>query len=233
VCSAIRVSSLGQDLLIHSRWPTHDADSVFLGPDTYRFAAFIEQAIGAMPPGSSIVDVGAGSGAGGIVASRLTPSARLMLCDTNRRARAFARANLEAADLPGEVVESDGLDAVSGEVDLIVANPPFMAGRSGLTYCDGGDLHGAALSLDWCEAAFSRLAPGGRMLLYTGATIIEGRDEFRTALQSALEAAPQRDRLVMTYREIDPDIFGSELARAAYADAERIAAVGVQIQRLR
>ena len=37
--------------------------------------------------------------------------------------------------------------------------------------------------------------------------------------------ADERD-LALRYREIDPDVFGEELEQAAYADVDRIAAVG-------
>src|SRR5690242_6248372 len=38
--SKVRVASLGQDLFLHSAYPTIDRDAVFFGPDTYRFASF-------------------------------------------------------------------------------------------------------------------------------------------------------------------------------------------------
>ena len=40
--SQVRFSSLGELLFAHSAYPTSDADAVFFGPDTVRFAALIE-----------------------------------------------------------------------------------------------------------------------------------------------------------------------------------------------
>ena len=72
------------------------------------------------------------------------------------------------------------------------------------------------------EAASERLAPGGTLLLYTGAAIVEGVDPFRTAVEERLAAAPG---ITWSYREADPDVFGEELSGGAYAAADRIAAV--------
>ena len=38
---AVRVSSLGDALYLHSAFPTVERDAVFFGPDTYRFASLI------------------------------------------------------------------------------------------------------------------------------------------------------------------------------------------------
>jgi hypothetical protein len=95
------------------------------------------------------------------------------------------------------------------------------------TYRDGGGMHGAALSLDWSLASARRLEPGGRMLLYTGAAIVDGRDRLRDELEQRLPGLG----CSLRYREIDPDVFGEELEKPAYADVERIAAVGAVIEK--
>jgi methylase of polypeptide subunit release factors len=126
-----------------------------------------------------------------------------------------------------ETVEGSGIGDVSGLVDLAVANPPYIIDEQGRAYRDGGGMHGAQLSFEWTMAAAMRLEPGGRMLLYTGVAIVDGRDELREALERELPAC----RCSLRYREIEPDIFGEELERPAYADVERIAAVGAVVER--
>ena len=88
-------------------------------------------------------------------------------------------------------------------------------------------MHGARLSLDWALAGAAKLAPGGRLILYTGSAIIDGRDPLHAALQAQLPA----NDYTFAYRELDPDIFGEELKKKAYRDADRIAAVGAVITR--
>src|ERR1019366_7262404 len=65
--SLIRFSSLGGLLFAHSSFPTEEPDSVFFGPDTYRFARAIQWLFDHETSFSprTIIDVGAGTGAGG------------------------------------------------------------------------------------------------------------------------------------------------------------------------
>jgi hypothetical protein len=84
------------------------------------------------------------------------------------------------------------------------------------------------LSVAWAAAALEKLRPGGRMLLYTGSAICDGgHDHLRQALVE-LTAARGAE---LSYREIDPDVFGEELETQAYRDVERIAVVGAVITR--
>jgi len=52
-------------------------------------------------------------------------------------------------------------------------------------------------------------------------------DELRAALERELPALG----CTLRYRELDPDLFGEELDKPAYADVERIAAVGAVVER--
>jgi methylase of polypeptide subunit release factors len=198
---------------------------VFLGPDSYRFADFIAAELADASRVDAILDVGAGAGVGGLAASRLRPEARVLLTDVNGTALRYARVNAAFAGRPVDLRLADGLEGVDERFDLIVANPPYIAGRSGpegRTYRDGGAMLGAGLSLQWAEGAMERLRPGGRLLLYTGSAIVDGEDRFRAALEQGAEARG----CALRYREIDPDVFGEELSRPVYRLAERIAVVG-------
>jgi SAM-dependent methyltransferase len=225
--SRVRVSSIHDNLFIHSAYPTDDEDSVFLGPDSYRFVDFVRAELARAPGTRRLVDIGAGAGVGAIMAAPLLPGARLTLTDVNPLALRLARANARHAGLEVEIVEGSGLDAVRGPIDLAMANPPYIIDRGNRTYRDGGGMRGARLSLDWALTAAGRVEPGGRVLLYTGSAIVGGRDALREALESSLPSLGASLR----YRELDPDIFGEELDKPGYEDVERIAAVGAVIQR--
>lgn len=225
--SLVRISRLHGRLFLHSAYPTDDANSVFLGPDSYRFATFLAAALPSLERVRGLVDIGTGAGVGGIVAAGMRPEARVVLTDINPLALRFARANAAHAGVEVETVEASGAAALAEPFDVAVANPPFIVDPSGRAYRDGGDLHGARLSLDWAVEAARRVELGGAVLLYTGSAIVAGRDGLREALQKALPALG----CTMRYREIDPDIFGEQLDDPAYADVERIAAVGAVIRR--
>jgi len=219
--SRIRVSSLEGELFLHSAFPTTQESAVFFGPDTYRFAGLI--GCEAPPQGSvrRLVDMGTGSGAGGIVAAKRL-GARAVLTDINPEALRLAAANAEHAGVDAELIQAGSLDEVEGPIDLALANPPYVMDEESRPYRDGGGMHGAQLSLDWALEAARRLEPGGRLLLYTGVAMIGGRDALREALERELPPLG----CTLRYRELDPDIFGEELEKPAYAEAERIAAIG-------
>lgn len=223
--ATVRVSRVQARLFLHSAYPTDEQDAVFLGPDSYRFAEFLRVELGDGPIGS-LCDVGAGAGVGGLIAASLAEVDRLLLCDVNSKALQLAKVNAAHAGQRAELVEAPGLAGVEGDLDLIVANPPFVAG-SGRPYSEGGGAYGAGLSLQWATEAMGKLKAGGRLLLYTGSAIVEGRDLFRAALQAEADSR----RCGLAYRELDPDIFGGLLRQPAYQDVERIAAVGAVVTR--
>lgn len=226
--SLVRVSSLSGRLFLHSAYPTEEEDSVFFGPDTYRFARFVEAAAQELEAPRHLVDLGAGAGPGGISAAGLLEPERISLVDINGKALALACANALAAGMEVRTVEGELAD-VDGDIDLIIANPPFIADSKGRDYRDGGDMLGAGVSLDWARQSLERLAEGGTMLLYTGSPIVGGEDALLNALA---ELAEEKDAS-LRYEEVDPDIFGEELDQRAYAEAgaERIAAVGAVLRR--
>jgi len=227
--SRLRVSSIGDRLFLHSAYPTEAEDSVFLGPDTYRFVDFIRSELPRAGTVRRLVDIGAGTGAGAIMAAALLPSARLTLLDVNPTALRLAAVNARHAGLEVELIEGGELSDVQGLIDLVIANPPYIMDEGGRDYRDGGSMHGARISFDWALAAARRLEPGGRMLLYTGVAIVDGRDELREALERELPALG----CTLRYREIDPDVFGEELEKPLYKDVERIAAIGAVVEAAR
>ena len=227
--SRLRVSALRDDLYLHSAYPTEQEDSVFFGPDSYRFADLIASELAARPLSGSvrIADIGGGAGVGAIVAAKLCPQARVVMTDVNPRALRLARINAAAAGASIETVEGSGLEGIAPPLDLATLNPPYIIDEEGRTYRDGGEMHGGALSLDLTIEAMERLAEGGRILLYTGSAIVEGADALRDALG---RETGQRD-LQLDYREIDPDVFGEELTKPQYKDVERIALIAATIRR--
>ena len=220
--SRVRVAALGPDLLLHSAFPTDGADSVFFGPDTYRFARFIELQLPRVAAHKWLVDMGAGSGAGTLAALRLRNFAKATMVDINPAALELAGLNAAEAGVGAETLASD---AVPKGADLIIANPPYMVDAARRPYRDGGDVLGGAVAMDWAGQALTNLAPGGTMLLYTGAAYVDGASPLLTRLASACANAGAR----LDLYEIDPDVFGDELGQAQYRGVERIAAVGAVI----
>lgn len=220
--SALRVASLDADLFLHSAYPTDSADSVFFGPDTYRFVRAVREHLSRVPPPEWIVDMGAGSGAGAISAART--SGRVTAVDINPLALRFTTINARAADVRIETLQSSEMPKGA---NLVIANPPYIMDDAGRTYRDGGGMFGGEVALDWARQALERLAPGGTLLLYTGASVVAGRTPIANELQQACANAGA----ALHIEEIDPDVFGEELDRVAYGKVERIAVIVATIRK--
>jgi methylase of polypeptide subunit release factors len=229
--SEVRWSSLDDLLFVHSSFPTVAHDSVFFGPDTYRFAQAIEDHLRTSThPIRTAVDIGCGSGVGAILMGRARRDAQVLAVDINPTALRFTAVNASLAKADNVVAyHSDILAGTTGEFDLIVANPPYMKDTQERAYRHGGEHLGSELSVRILKQAIERLAPGGTVLLYTGAPSIDGEDVF---LQQA-RALIDRPDLAWSYREMDPDVFGEELETETYQQADRIAAVVLTVTRTR
>lgn len=226
--SRIRVSSVHGHLFIHSAFPTTAEDSVFLGPDSYRFADLIRRELKAVPQpaGSVIVDIGTGAGVGAVAAADLVEDPVVIGTDLNPQALALASINCNEAGYPLIAHHGRDLAGLSGGMDLALANPPYVIDPAGRTYRDGGGMRGAEVSIAMTRAALSSLRAGGRFILYTGSAIVGGRDGLKDEL-----CRMARGRFSLRYKELDPDVFGEELETPGYEDVDRIAVVAAIFER--
>lgn len=218
-----RCSSLGNDRLFHSGYPTDAPDAVFFGPDTYRFARCIQAHLSShTQTPRRAVDIGCGSGAGALVVARACPQAQVWGTDINPKALRITALNAALAGATNlQAVESNVLREVEGMFDLITANPPYMQDPKGRAYRDGGSGLGSALSLRILAEAVPRLSSGGTLLLYTGVAVVDGEDPFLAGAREVLQGFNGK----WQYEELDPDVFGEDLELDGYATAERIAVV--------
>lgn len=229
--SHIRVSSIGERLFLHSAFPTDGENAVFFGPDTYRFVNFLHQQLRNHQENTPlrILDIGCGSGAGGLMAAQYCPQSLLTLSDINPIALRYSAINACHAKQPATFVLSDVMAETTGFFDLIIANPPYLHDDFARLYRHGGHNLGRALSVRIVTEAIEHLAVDGRLLLYTGVAIVDGSDGFFDEILPILEPADVN----WHYEEIDPDVFGEELERSIYRRAERIAVVGLCVQKCR
>lgn len=212
--SRVRFSTAGELLFVHSAFPTVESDAVFFGPDTYRYLSLLRRM---HPRAKRAVDVGCGSGAGGILIAPHCES--VVLADINPRALRYAAINAALNGVENvECVQSDVLRGVQGDYDLVISNPPYLVDDLARTYRDGGGRFGEGLSLE-----IARQSVGSRLILYTATAIVDGVDTFRAAVEPI--AAGRR----MRYEELDPDVFGEELEREAYAETDRLAVIALEL----
>jgi release factor glutamine methyltransferase len=123
------------------------------------------EAVLGLPAGSRVCDVGTGSGAIALALAAERPDLELVATDASAEALEVARANAARLGLAVELHHGDLLAGVTGRLDAIVSNPPYVE--------DGAEL---ALDIVRYEPALAlRAGPDGldvirRLLPAAGAT---------------------------------------------------------------
>ena len=86
----------------------------------------VEAALG-LPGGARVADVGTGSGAIALALKAERGDLRVAGTDTSAGALAVARGNAVRLGLEVELLEGDLLEPLSGPVDAVLSNPPYVA----------------------------------------------------------------------------------------------------------
>ena len=150
--------------------------------------------------GCAIVDVGTGSGCIAVALAVHTPRARVYALDLSADALIVARANAQRHSVDHRIafIQSDLLEPIGERVDLIVANPPYVAAEEWATlpvevqeHEPRIALYGGARGLEvirrlLCELS-AHLRPEGALLMEIGA--LQGPD----VIQLARQALPSAD----------------------------------------
>jgi methylase of polypeptide subunit release factors len=225
--SAVRFATIDDLIFAHSAFPTSEKNAVFFGPDTYRFVKLLRMSLAGLSGKKlQVVDVGCGSGAGGLFTAKLLGTGvELTLADISHTALEYGAVNAAINGIVADTALSDVLNNINREVDVIIANPPYLVDDEQRLYRHGGGDLGLAVATRIVEEALVQMRPGGRLVLYTGTPIVGGVDLFFRTVHPLLQLYGQH----FVYEEIDPDVFGDELLRPAYAEAERIAVVGLTV----
>ncbi len=80
-----------------------------------------------LPAGARVADVGTGSGAVALALKAERPDLDIVGTDSSEAALDVARANARALGLDVELLHGDLLEPVSGPVDAVLSNPPYVA----------------------------------------------------------------------------------------------------------
>jgi release factor glutamine methyltransferase len=80
-----------------------------------------------LPQGARVADVGTGSGAVALALKAERPDLEVIATDASAEALAVAAANARRLGLEVELLEGDLLEPVSGRLDAVLSNPPYVA----------------------------------------------------------------------------------------------------------
>jgi HemK-related putative methylase len=184
-----------------------------INPKLFRTGQFLGDSLhGVIRPGTTVLDMGTGSGIGAIVAAGL--GARVTAVDINPEAVRCARINalVNRVDDRVEVRQGDLFEPVSGEqFDVVVFNPPYLAGRpsNALDHAfRGDDVVGR-----FAREVERHLAPEGfaLVLLSTDANVAALLATFQAArlMVSPLSERNLRNEVLTIYRVVRGDVEGS------------------------
>jgi len=129
----------------------------------------------------TIADAGTGSGAIAIALARRLPHSTVYAVDISRPALEVAAMNVERQHLKGRIIllQGDLLEPVNTGLDIVVANPPYIASATvpqlapeiavhePRVALDGGE-SGTRLFRGLVEQARQKLNPGGALLMEIG-----------------------------------------------------------------
>ena len=160
-----------------------------------------------------VLDLCTGNGSLAVLAAMAYPDVQVVASDLSQDALAVARINIYKHDLADRItlVESDGLDRVQGEFDLIVCNPPYVNAQSmaalpaeyraepEMALASGPD------GMDFCRGllaqAASSLTPDGILILEIG----NEREHFEAAFPDLpafwLQTSSGEDQVLLLTRE--------------------------------
>ena len=122
-----------------------------------------------IPAGAAVLDIGCGTGALSVAATRLRPRS-ITAVDVSRRAVLAAKLNLLPRRVPAEVLLGDAFEATAGRTfDLVLANPPYVPGGAerprGRDRAWDAGADGRAILDRLCANLPLLLAPGGTALV--------------------------------------------------------------------
>lgn len=228
--SNVRVASLENGLFIHSSFPTVEKDTVFFGPDTYRFYYHLKQyLLNHTLYIKRSLELCCGTSAVAITLAHSFPNiAEVYTADINPKALFYSQLNkmFNGTDQVFPIY-SDLFSELDGEFDLIFANPPYLIDSNERQYRHGGSqMDGMDLSFKILKEGIKRLSPQGTLFLYTGVAIDQHGNKLLQAIHNWIEDYPN---FTCNYEEIDPDVFGEELEQNAYQNIERIAVALIKI----
>ena len=162
-----------EDLLLGGRVRLHQpAKGHRAGTDAVLLAASAP-----VRPGDVVVDVGAATGAVGLMVAERQREGRFVFVERDPALAELCRRNCRDNDVPGEVAVADVLDKASRlaaglqpeSADIVLTNPPFLEEGQARISPDKGRAAAHALPAggleSWLKACTGLLKPKGRLVL--------------------------------------------------------------------
>lgn len=140
---------------------------------------------------TSVIDLGAGSGALAVAIAAQVPSAHVIAVENDPDALVWLRKNIESNDVDVRIVAEDvGTALIGVKSDLVVANPPYIPNDQDLPFeVKNYEPHAALFGgKDGMDVPRQFIAAAARLLKDEGIFVMEHGEEQGSAVAQALEA---------------------------------------------
>lgn len=192
----------------------------------YRYSLdplLLTQFCSAVPPGGTVIDLGAGCGIISLVLARMNPTVSVVAVENNPEMAALVERNIRHNDLMGRV-SVNAEDVINlrtcypvSTFDLVVSNPPFRPAGSGKvsprTGRDSARHETTAGLADFIAAAKFLVKPSGRTCLIQ----LPARLPEFLALATGLKLSLLRLRMIHGNADSPATLFMAELAKGRRA----------------
>jgi len=164
-----------------------DSRALIPRPETERLVERTRELLMDKPGPDEILELGTGCGAIALALAGTCPEAGIVATDISEEALDLARENSHLVNAQGRIdfINTNWLDGIEGQYDLIISNPPYLSGgeieeaepevrdyEPRLALESGKDGFSALEQL--VRGAMARLMPGGLLALETGISQEEG-----------------------------------------------------------
>jgi release factor glutamine methyltransferase len=160
-------------------------------PETESLVADIVSRLKALTGQTSVIDLGAGSGAIAIAIASQVPTAHVIAVENDEDALVWLRKNIEASAVDVRIVPEDVCTALAGiRADLVVANPPYIPVDQDLPFeVKNFEPHSALFGgTDGMDAPRVFIAAAARLLKDEGIFVMEhGEGQANAVEQKLLE----------------------------------------------
>ena len=160
-------------------------------PETELLVEDILPHLKALARRTSVIDLGAGSGALAIAIASQVPTAHVIAVENDEHALVWLRKNIEANDVDVRIVAEDVSTALVGvRADLVVANPPYIPYDQDLPFeVKNYEPHSALFGgEDGMDVPRQFIAAASRLLKDEGIFVLEhGEDQAKAVEQALLE----------------------------------------------
>jgi release factor glutamine methyltransferase len=158
-------------------------------PETESLVENILLHLKALARPTSVIDLGAGSGALAIAIASHVPTAHVIAVENDEEALVWLRKNIEASDVDVRIVAEDVATALLAvRADLVVANPPYVPDDQDLPFeVKNYEPHSALFGgKDGMDAPRVFITAASRLLKDEGIFIMEHGEEQVKAVKEAL-----------------------------------------------